>query len=166
VNKGAGMSIVVERKLPTDANYVALTTLDFTGSFSAGNVTYTDDLTALKAGIDIKYRLKMSIASDTSFYLDSSTVNYNQSCNLVTEKISISPNPVTDKLTVLIARNNAIKATINIHNILGQKIYSITQQVSGAQSIFIPLKQISRGVYFVTVYLNGKKEMVKKIVRD
>jgi hypothetical protein len=166
VKKGAGMSIVVERKLPTDANYVGLTTLDFSGSFSAGNVTYTDDLTALTAGIDIKYRLKMSIASDTSFYLDSSTVHYNQSCNLVTEKISISPNPVTDKLTVLIARNNAVKATINIHNILGQKIYSSTQQVSGAQSIFIPLKQISRGVYFVTVYLNGKKEMVKKIVRD
>ena len=160
------MNIVVERKLPSDINYAAISTLNFTGSFASGNFNYTDDLSALAGGIIIKYRLKMNIAADTSFYLDSATVNYDLSCSSVTEKITLSPNPVTDQLTVLIARNNPVKATVTIHSISGQKVYSNTRQVSGAQKIIIPMKQMSRGVYFVTVFLNDKKEVVKKIDQD
>ncbi|MBC7888649.1 MAG: S8 family serine peptidase [Ferruginibacter sp.] len=166
VKKSSNMNIVVERKLPTDINYVALTTIGFTGSFLSGDVNYTDDLTGLAAGITIKYRLKMTIAADTSFYLDSVTVNYGQSCNTVTENITIGPNPVTDNLIVLVARNTPVKATVIIHSIPGQIVYSTTQQVSGAQNIIIPMKQMSRGIYFVTVFLNDKKELVKKIVRN
>ncbi len=166
VKKGNNMNIVIERKLPTDVNYAAISTINFTGSFASGNFNYTDDLTALTGGIIIKYRLKMNIAADTSFYLDSASVNYGQPCNSVTEKIIFSPNPVTNQLTVLIARNNPVKATVNIHSMAGQKVYGNTQQVSGAQTITIPMKQMSRGVYFVTVFLNDKKVVVKKIVRE
>lgn len=166
IKKASGMSAVVERKLPSDNNYVELSTIQFTGNFASGTVNYTDDLTGVSGGIAISYRLKMNIASDTSFYLDSATLNYSQSCTTVTEKISISPNPVTDRLSILIARNSSVSATILIHNASGQKIYSSTQQVSGAQTITIPMKQVSRGAYFVTIILNGKKVMVKKIIRD
>lgn len=166
VKQNANMNIVVERKLPADLDYAAISTVNFTGSFATGNFTYTDDLTSFAGGIDVKYRLKMNIAADTSFYLDSATVNYAQSCNTVTEKITIGPNPVTDKLSVLIARNNAVKANITIHSISGQKIYSYEGQVSGAQTISIPMKQMSRGVYFVSVFLNGRKELVKAVVRE
>jgi serine protease AprX len=165
VKAGANMNVVVERKLPADINYVAISTISFTGGFASGNFNYTDDLAALAGGIIIQYRLKMNIAADTSFYLDSATVNYGRSCSPVTEKITLSPNPVTDQLTVLIARNNPVKATVTIHSISGQKVYSNTQQVNGAQKIIIPMKQMSRGVYFVTVFLNNKKELVKKIIR-
>lgn len=160
------MNVVIERKLPFEQNYNTISTINFTGDFTAGNFTYSDDLTALTSGINIQYRLKMNIAADTSFYLDSATVNYVQSCSLITEKITISPNPVTDQLHVLIARNNPVKASITIHSISGQKIYSNTIPVSGAQIINIPMKQVSRGVYIVTILLDDKKELVKKIMRD
>ncbi|MEP7109647.1 MAG: S8 family serine peptidase [Ferruginibacter sp.] len=166
VKAGGNMNITVERKLPTDISYVALSTIGFTGSFASGNFNYTDDLAALAGGVIIKYRLKMNIATDTSFYLDSANVNYGQACSSIPEKISFGANPITDKLTVLIARNNLVKATITIHSVSGQKVYSNTQQVSGAQTIIIPMKQMSRGVYYVTVFLDDKREIVRRIFRN
>jgi hypothetical protein len=158
--------MVIERKLPTDINYVEISTIQFSGNFAAGTVNYTDELAGVSGGIDISYRLKMNIASDTSFYLDSATVNYRQACTSIIEKITISPNPVTERLSILIARNSIARATIIIHNGAGQKIYSKTQVVSGSQIVYIPMKQISRGIYFVSIYLNGKKVSIKKIIRD
>ncbi|MEO5891052.1 MAG: S8/S53 family peptidase [Ferruginibacter sp.] len=167
VKAGANMNVVVERKLPADINYTPIKTIDFTGAFTSGNFTYTDDLSSLSAGINIQYRLKMTIASDTSFYLDSTVVDYSRSCSgAVTDNISINPNPVTDQLTVSIARNIPVKATVTIHSLSGQKVYTNTRQVSGAQKIIIPMKQLSQGVYVVTVFLNDKKEVVRKIVRE
>ena len=166
VKKASGMSMVIERKLPTDITYAEISATPFTGNFTAGTVNYKDELAGVSGGIDISYRLKMYIAKDTSFYLDSATVNYSQACTSVIEKISVSPNPVTDRLSILIARNNPVLATILIHNLSGQKVYSSTQQVSGTQTISIPMKQVSKGTYFVTIILNGKKLAVKKIVRD
>ena len=160
------MSIVVERKLPTDVNYTSLTTFNFTGSFSSGNFTYSDDISSLASGIDVKYRLKMNIATDTSFYLDSALLNYSQACNLATEKITISPNPVTDKLSVRFATTNPVNATIIIHNISGQKVYTKSQQVAGVQTVLIPMNQLNSGVYIVTVFLDDKKEAIKKLVKD
>lgn len=166
VKKASGMSVVVERKLPTDINYIEISTTQFTGNFAAGTVNYTDELAGVSGGIEISYRLKMKIAADTSFSLDSATVNYSKACTSVIEKISISPNPVADRLSILIARNSSVKATVLIHNVSGQKIYNSSQLVSGSQMVSIPMKQISRGIYFVTIYLDGKKVAIKKIIRD
>ena len=165
VKKSSGMSAVVERKLPADINYTPLSTITFTGSFAPGNFDYTDDLSTVAAGT-IKYRIKMNIGADTSFYLDSATVNYAQPCTGLTEKITISPNPVTEKLLVSITSNNIAKATVTLHSTAGQQVYTHTQMVSGQQTIAINMKQMSRGIYFVTVYLDGQKERVKKILRE
>jgi len=165
VKKGNGMSVIIERKLPADTNYVEISTIQFTSNFAPGAVNYTDELAGIPGGSEINYRLKMNIASDTSFYLDSATVTYRQACTSVIEKISIHPNPVTDRLSILIARNSIARATIIIHNGSGQKIYSITQVVRGEQIVSIPMKQVSRGIYFVTIYVNGNKAVTKKIIR-
>ena len=166
LKKGAGMSVVIERKLPAEIDYKVLSTISFAGNFASGSSSFSDDLGLLNAGINIKYRLKMTISADTSFYLDSATVNYNLSCSAVTEKITVSPNPVTNQLTILVARNNPVKATVSIRNVSGQQVYSSTQQITGIQSIIIPMKQISSGVYFVTLFLDDKKEITKKIIRN
>lgn len=68
------------RKLPTDPNYITISTQTSTGAFAARNFSYNDDLTAVPNGL-IKYRLKMNIAADSSFYLDSATVNHSQNCS-------------------------------------------------------------------------------------
>ena len=85
-----GISVTVERKLPTDINYVAMNTQTSITPFILRNFIYIDDLTGVPVG-DIKYRFKMTIAADTSFYLDSTTVTLNQSC---------VPQPVLSATTV------------------------------------------------------------------
>jgi serine protease AprX len=310
------ISLVVERKLPADINYTTVNTQNSTGAFAARNFSFTDDIRNFTTS-GIKYRLRMNIAADTSFYLDSVTVNFtprpalgadknagvcsgnsfdlttqfvttglsanwtigsspvatptavtvagayqliginNSGCadtaivnltllpkpalgadaaitkctdsiiNLTTlyntsgltanwtiggnpvttpstvttaglyrliavngsgcsdtafvtisnnqqlcaaslvEKIVISPNPVSDKLTVLVVRKAAVKTDILISNAAGQLVYSLSnQQPAGSQSYIIPMKKMANGVYFVTVRVNDKKEMLKKVVRQ
>ncbi|CAN5522404.1 hypothetical protein BH11BAC3_BH11BAC3_44310 [soil metagenome] len=165
VKSAAGMSIVVERKLLGEVSFSTLATKQSTGLFKSADFNYSDDLTGLPTGIPIQYRLKMNIGTDTSFYLDSASVNYLNACSNVTEKITISPNPVTDKLTVLVARNNSTKVSIVVHTITGQLIYKDTRLVNGAVSIAVPMKQLSKGIYIVTVYFDDKKQITRKIVR-
>ncbi|MEO6231293.1 MAG: S8 family serine peptidase [Ferruginibacter sp.] len=165
VKSAAAMSFLVERKLPGETSFSVLSTKQSTGFFKSANFSYSDDLTALPAGIPIQYRLKMNIGTDTSFYFDTASVNYLNACSNVTEKITISPNPVTDKLTVLVVRNNPTKVSVIIYTVTGQLIYKDTRQVNGAVSIAIPMKQLSKGVYLVTVYFDDKKQITRKIVR-
>ena len=315
----SAISIVVERKLPADINYSTVSTQTSTGAFASRNFTFTDDLRSFPA-TGVKYRFKMNIAADTSFYLDSMTINFTPRPNLgadkavsvcspnpvnlttqftttgltttwtlggnavatpaavttaglyqliavnasgcadtatvnltvnpkpnlgadqaftkctdsivnlttlytttgltanytiggnavanpaavtgagiyqliatnnfgcadtalvtitnnqqlctvipppLPEQITISPNPVRDNLSVLIVRILAVKVEILIHNSAGQIIYSFTnQQVAGPHTYSIPMKKMGGGIYFVTVRLNDKKEVVKKIMRQ
>ena len=83
------------------------------------------------------------------------------------EQITISPNPVRDNLSVLVVRNVSVKVGILIHNSAGQLVYSSTnQQIAGPATYSIPIKKMGGGIYFVTVRLNDKKEVVKKIMRQ
>ena len=156
------MNIEVERKLPTDAAYKTISMLTPTNSFAATSFAIEDDLNDLQSDIAIKYRIKMSIAADTSFYLDSVTVNYTKSCR---ETISVRPNPVTDNLSILIVRNISVNAAIEIYSVSGQKIYSLLNQtVSGTKTFSIPTKHLNAGIYFVAIFIDNKKVTTKKII--
>ncbi len=77
---GTGMSFEVERKLPSDANYVSIFTQPGSGSFATGSFSFTDDLSAFVTPLSISYRIKMNISTDTSFYFDPVTINHNNAC--------------------------------------------------------------------------------------
>ncbi|MFM2327573.1 MAG: hypothetical protein RIR31_1775, partial [Bacteroidota bacterium] len=81
----SSITITVERKLATDNNYTTVNTQLSTGAFVSGNFTYTDDLANISSTV-IKYRLKMTIATDSSFYLDSVSVNFTPKPNFGTDK--------------------------------------------------------------------------------
>ena len=104
-----GITFTVERKLASDVNYTVINTQVGSGTFALRNFTYSDDLSAIALG-SIKYRIKMKISADTTFYLDSTIVNYSQTCGIVpsplVEKITISPNPVNDKRAHFIGTKN------------------------------------------------------------
>lgn len=162
VKIATNMTIEVERKLVTDAAYETISTLKTTTGFATTNFAIEDNLDNLEPDIAIKYRIKMNIASDTSFYLDSMLVNYTTSCR---ETISVRPNPVTDNLSVLIARHKAVNAAIEIYSLSGQKVYSLLNQtVNSIKTFLIPMKQLNAGVYFVTVFIDNKKIITKKIL--
>ncbi len=310
----SAINIVIERKLVTDNNYIPISTQTSTGAFALRNFNFSDDLSNVSSTV-IKYRFKMNVAADTSFYLDSLSINfvpkpilgadrfitrcsdsslnltgfyntagltaswtlngtavanplavnssgtyqltganssgcsdtalvvvnfiakpnlgadrtvrkcpdssYNlaalfvtsglitnwsiggapvstpasvtttgtyqlivvnvsgcsdtvlvtlnndaQLCPPIIENIIISPNPVTDKLIVSVARRAAVKIEIAVHNNSGQKIYGITnQQTVGTQLYTIPMKQMAAGIYYITVLINDKEQSVKKIMK-
>ena len=90
-----------------------------------------------------------------------------QLCPPVVEKIVISPNPVIDNLKVLIGRRTASKVEIVVHNSSGQIITNIVkQQSAGTQSYLIPMKQAASGMYYVTVFIDEQKQVVKKIMKQ
>jgi hypothetical protein len=312
------INIVVERKLPAETNYTAISTHNSTGAFASRNFTFTDDLRSFPT-TGVKYRFRMNIAADTSFYLDSMTINFTprpnvgadksvsvcpgNAVNLTTqfvttglttnwtlagntvatpatvfapglyqliaintsgcadtatvtvtinpkpslgadqaitkctdsiinltslftttglttswtiggnavanpssitsagnyqliatntnscadtalvtitniqqlcivplaEQITFSPTdrPVTDILSVLVVRNSATKIGLVVHNSAGQLVYNFSnQQSAGGQTYNIPMKKFGKGVYYVTVRLNDKKEVVKRVLRQ
>ena len=159
----AGMSFSIERKLASQPDYVLLANQPGSGIFAKKDFSYTDPLNNVPSGL-VKYRIKMTIATDTSFYFDSVAVNYVQNCN--TERVVINPNPVKDNLYVGVFRNNPVKVSIVLNTSLGQRIYILNnQQAGGGQTYSIPMKEMSRGVYYLTVFIDNKKEVTKKILR-
>ena len=166
VKTASEMNCVLERKLPADISFVPIDTLQVISSFSKQNFTYSDDFTELSAGDAISYRIKMNIAADSSFYLDSVTVINTRSCKIWKENILISPNPVTDILSVKITSNTPANIDLVVKNLLGQQIYQTSHTTTiGMQTLTIPMQQFSSGIYFVMVLVDGKKAVVKKVVR-
>lgn len=161
------MNIVVERKLQSETGYSVLTSLQDNRVYGNHVFNYEDELSFIAAGT-IKYRLVMNIASDTSYYLDSLTVNHTQDCNTITENsIRISPNPVNENLNISITWLNAANVQIVIQNALGQKVYADNFDLApGTQVKKINMNRMSKGVYFVSVYMDNKKVITRKIVRD
>jgi hypothetical protein len=156
---------VVERKLAGGTGYTPVQTLTGTGSFTTKSFSFADDVSALP-NQTVQYRIAMRIGSDTTFYLDSATVNHSASCNAI-EKIAIGPNPVnTPNLTVNIVRTVAVDVQLVLHNTAGQQLYTVkAQQAAGGGTYSIPMRQLPRGVYYITVYINGEKAVVKKVVK-
>jgi hypothetical protein len=160
------MNFVVERKMPGDVNFIAIDTQQYAGNFSLQSFLYEDDLSTINPGISISYRIKMNIGIDTSFYLDSGTVNYTSYCNPLTE-ISIAPNPFNDKLTVTITRNDATNLSIMVYSQLGSLVYQLSNKaIIGEEVINIPARQWSKGTYLVSVLFNNRKQLTKKIIKQ
>jgi serine protease AprX len=80
----ASMSFEIQRKLPSDADFVSLYTQNGSGSFANGNFNYSDDLSSFITPLNISYRIKMNIDTDTSFYFDPVTINHVNPCNTYT----------------------------------------------------------------------------------
>ena len=167
VKTAAGMNMVIERKLPADTNYVPVDTQMINTNFSKQHFIFSDDLSALGPGITIRYRIKMNIGADSSFYLDSAAVQYTERCYFYKDSITIAPNPVRDMLTVFIKKTSSpVNVSVTVHNLSGQKVYQLSNQPVNSSRVFsIPMKQLSSGLYYVTLWANNKKQLVKNIVK-
>lgn len=152
----------------TDSTFNLLTLFNTTNlitNWTIGGITVTNPAAVLSEGV---YRL---IAENNFGCADTALVtisNDNGICiAALKEEVIISPNPVSDNLTILVARKNAVKVDITIHNSIGQMVLKQTYQQSPGQANYsIPFKKWSGGVYFVTIRLNDEKVLVKKIVKQ
>lgn len=80
------MTVVIERKLPSDTGYIPVSTQSFSGRFANRIFSYNDSLAEYTGGVNIRYRIKMNIGADTSFYTDSVTLFYSPQCSTITER--------------------------------------------------------------------------------
>lgn len=159
------MNLVVERKQATDVTYSTFKAIAGTGNFTNKNLSFTDDL-ALTSGGNINYRIRLDIAADTSFYLDSLIVNAPQTCTNPTNSLKVNPNPVTDKANIFISRAQATKISITLTNALGQQMFITTyQQAAGSMVKTIHMQQMSPGIYFIKVFADDKKLESFKILK-
>ena len=139
------------------------TTTGLTTNWTFAGATVTKPATVAATGTYQLIVINPSGCSDTALVILS---NDAQLCPPVIERITVSPNPVSDKLKVLIAKKNAVKIEIAVHNIQGQKMYStINQQAAGVQTYTIKMQPMAAGIYTVSVWVNDKKELVKKIMK-
>ena len=160
---GADKTITKCSDSSTNLN-ILYTVTGLNSNWKLNGVTVSNPAAVFTAGV---YQL---IATNTSGCADTAlvtVVNDVLLCPVLKEKITISPNPVTDQLTIAVIRIPAVKTEITIHNTAGQKVYSnVTQQAAGGQTYSIPMKQLAGGIYYITIKLNGKKEITKKILRQ
>ena len=167
VKIAADMNVVLERKLQTDSTYVPIDTQYVQTEFSQQYFGFSDDLTKFSTGL-VQYRIKMTIASDTSFYLDSSQVNHATICYLFKDSITVAPNPVNSALKVFIKKPALSgQGEIILYNMLGQIVYRLSGQDLSTDRLFsIPVDHLERGIYCVAIWINNRKQYLKKIVKQ
>jgi hypothetical protein len=148
------------------------TTTGLTTDWTIGGIAVANPAAVTAAGTYQLIANNSFSCADTAFV---SITNDQQLCIInppptpLPEQITFSPTdrPVTDILSVLIVRNTAVKVSLAVHNSAGQLVYNFNgQQQAGGQTYSIPMKKLGRGIYYVTVRLNDKKEVVKKIMRQ
>ena len=165
VKQGANMNVIVERKQSNEVVYTTFKTFNGTGNFTAKNISFTDDL-ALTSGGNVNYRVRMDIATDTSFYLDSLVIAAPQTCTNPTNNLRVSPNPVVDNLNIIISREEQSMVIITLVNAQGKRVYQNTYlQPSGSQVKQINMQQMASGIYFVKVIADDKKLQTIKVFK-
>jgi serine protease AprX len=159
------MNVIVERKQSNQNDYTTFKTINGNGAFTNKNINFTDDLALVSAGA-VNYRIKIDIATDTSFYLDSIVVNAPTLCTNPINEVNINPNVLTDRTDITISRATVSKIRIVLTNTLGQTMYKTEYiQAAGSQVKSINMQSMPVGIYFVSVFANDKKVETVRILK-
>lgn len=159
------MNVVIEKKLAGQTAYTTFKTFTGIAGFTTKPLTFTDFFEP-KNGDVVNYRVRLDIATDTSFYLSTITVNVPGICVNPIDEVKINPNPIVDVANIIVSRATATKISILVTNAAGQKSYETTyQQSSGPFIKTIDMKSMSKGIYFITVFADDKKITTRKVFK-
>ena len=80
--------------------------------------------------------------------------------------VRVYPNPATDVLNIEVNASQSSNMSINVFNIMGQKVMESNVNVNaGINCPSISTSELSSGIYFVTVKANGFENTMKFIVK-
>lgn len=170
------MKYEIERKLPTDINYIKVGELAGSGTILSNKtgLQFLDNTILNGTSGTIKYRIKQivdtSSAGLTSTYFDSATVViaapcvvlslygggvYTPTINIIKDKIVIMPTPVSAPQFTL--RVETVKPvsnlTIRITDMAGRTIEQFKQsKLAGRTDYTIDISNYAKGTYIVSVY--------------
>lgn len=113
--------------------------IKFTGTSQFGNSLYLDNIgmyDAITAGVE----------------------------ELLNSNISIYPNPVVSTANISIDLKEANVISVDLHNALGQKVYSKDEgkMSSGAHTVQLDVSELNSGIYFATITI-GDLSVTKRI---
>ena len=92
-------------------------------------------------------------------------VQHNEAINPMTA-VRVYPNPATDVLNIEVNASQSSNMSINVFNIMGQKVMESNVNVNaGINCPSISTSELSSGIYFVTVKANGFENTMKFIVK-
>lgn len=165
VKQATGMTVTVERKVEGAADYTLIHNFQGNGAFEFTDLNFTDVITALPEGT-IQYRIGMQIGTDTTFYLDSTSLQHHTLCNPVKNEIRVSPNPINEQINLELIFIESGKLTLALYNAAGQSIHKSSSEIlSGRTRKSIASHHLSAGLYFLKVFLNDKLIHIVRIVR-
>ncbi len=102
------------------------------------------------------------------FKVDENTISVTgieEASNLVS-KLSLYPNPASDRISISFESLETTEASISIINHFGQEVMVQTIDITnGANQANIQLENLSDGVYFATIMINGQIEKVHQFVK-
>ena len=94
-------------------------------------------------------------------------VLFNENNNSISQKISVFPNPLDESSSILLENFGGQETSIDIINILGEKVYNIFEGV--IQSDYLEINNLRArikkdGIYFVRATSSSNKSFTKKII--
>ncbi|HYV92276.1 MAG TPA: T9SS type A sorting domain-containing protein [Chitinophagales bacterium] len=110
------------------------------------------------------YDINDSVNAHATFHVDVTVTDVNGISDFGNEAISIYPNPVKDLLHINLNMNKHI-TSVDIHNLVGQKIKSVHLQ-AGLKSVSIPVADLKKGIYFLRLFSNGKEVATVTFSKD
>jgi len=175
------MKYEIERKGPSDPNYIKIGETTATGgdSLSIKSYSFVSNLTTGSTG-NYSYRIRQIIdtaaATLTAVYIDTTSINLASPCvvtgigNIDPSKnsVTIQPNPVyASTATIVVETPRAISnMPILAYDADGRLVMQLREsKAAGRKSIVISLSKFSKGKYFIKVLdgeqLVGVAEMIK-----
>jgi hypothetical protein len=102
------------------------------------------------------YRIKLELANGETIYSDKETIYYFASDNYI-----LFPNPALQQNSIQIAVKNVNDARMQVFNLLGEKVF---EKILDDRVVTIPGGKLSKGIYFVRIMQNNKREFTGKLL--
>lgn len=141
--------------------------LSYTGS-QAVLKSYTCFIKFNMIGQQINYQYPMNasnVNSAFSLYTYDGTVVGVKENNIDISTFNVYPNPSNGNFTIGLHSNMSAKAKVKLLDVVGKVVYEKEVSVNeGVNRFDLSNENLSEGVYFVNVLIEGNKGLVKKIV--
>lgn len=125
---------------------------------------------ASSTNVLLRFRYTTEIGSSNNFYLDD--INLTSITNLKDQNnsllnLTVFPSPASENVFVAFDLLEDKKIEITLHDILGKTVKTIEKQtlLNGNHTVTIPVNDLSKGIYFVKINVNGITKTEKIIVQ-
>lgn len=142
-------------------NQMANQTFNYTGNWTIANVAGAP---VVSSDLNIVAFVQDNTSGKVMQAAISLTPNSIKDENGNEQVVSVYPNPFTNTTNVTVSLASAQEVKVDIYNLVGEKVYSVSQgqMAAGVHSVIVDGTSLSSGMYFVNVTA-GEKTYTKKV---